>query len=230
MEPFGKIVTMLKLRNIYKSYKIGATNILVLKGINFDVKPGDMLAITGTSGSGKSTLMNIIGLLDHPSSGKYWLENKEIVRYSDDELSTLRNRKIGFVFQSFYLLQRLSALDNVGYPLIYRNLPGKEIRERAMAMLEKVGMAERAKHHPNELSGGQQQRVAIARAFIGKPSIILADEPTGALDTKISRKIMDLFIELNQKEATTTIIITHDPNIAAQCKRQVVMEDGRFVR
>jgi putative ABC transport system ATP-binding protein len=189
-----------------------------------------MLAITGTSGSGKSTLMNIIGLLDHPSSGKYWLENKEIVRYSDDELSALRNRKIGFVFQSFYLLQRLSALDNVGYPLIYRNLPGKEIRERAMAMLEKVGMAERAKHHPNELSGGQQQRVAIARAFIGKPFIILADEPTGALDTKISKKIMDLFIALNQKEATTTIIITHDPNIAAQCKRQVVMEDGRFVR
>ena len=219
---------MLKLRNIYKSYKIGATNIPVLKGINFDIKSGDMLAITGTSGSGKSTLMNIIGLLDHPTSGQYWLENKEIIRYSDDELSAMRNRKIGFVFQSFYLLQRLSALDNVGYPLIYRNLPSKEISKRAMAMLEKVGMVDRAKHYPSELSGGQQQRVAIARAFIGKPSIILADEPTGALDTKTSRKILDLFIALNQNEGTTTIIITHDPNIASQCKRQVVMEDGKF--
>ena len=219
---------MLKLRNIYKSYKIGATNIPVLKGINFDIKSGDMLAITGTSGSGKSTLMNIIGLLDHPTSGQYWLENKEIVRYSDDELSAMRNRKIGFVFQSFYLLQRLSALDNVGYPLIYRNLPSKEISKRAMAMLEKVGMVDRAKHYPSELSGGQQQRIAIARAFIGKPSIILADEPTGALDTKTSRKILDLFIALNQNEGTTTIIITHDPNIASQCKRQVVMEDGKF--
>jgi len=219
---------MLKLRNIYKSYKIGATNIPVLKGINFDIKSGDMLAITGTSGSGKSTLMNIIGLLDHPTSGQYWLENKEIIRYSDDELSAMRNRKIGFVFQSFYLLQRLSALDNVGYPLIYRNLPSKEISKRAMAMLEKVGMVDRAKHYPSELSGGQQQRIAIARAFIGKPSIILADEPTGALDTKTSRKILDLFIALNQNEGTTTIIITHDPNIASQCKRQVVMEDGKF--
>ena len=219
---------MLKLRNIYKSYKIGATNIPVLKGINFDIKSGDMLAITGTSGSGKSTLMNIIGLLDHPTSGQYWLENKEIIRYSDDELSAMRNRKIGFVFQSFYLLQRLSALDNVGYPLIYRNLPCKEISKRAMAMLEKVGMVDRAKHYPSELSGGQQQRVAIARAFIGKPSIILADEPTGALDTKTSRKILNLFIALNQNEGTTTIIITHDPNIASQCKRQVVMEDGKF--
>ena len=220
---------MLKLRNIYKFYQIGASKITVLKGINFDVKSGDMLAITGTSGSGKSTLMNIIGLLDHPSSGQYWLENKEIIRYSDEELSAMRNRKIGFVFQSFYLLQRLSAVDNVGYPLVYRNLSSKEIHERAMAMLAKVGMADRAEHHPNELSGGQQQRVAIARAFIGNPSLILADEPTGALDTKISKKIMDLFISLKQTEGTTTIIITHDPSIAAQCERRVIMEDGKFM-
>jgi putative ABC transport system ATP-binding protein len=182
----------------------------------------------GVSGSGKSTLMNIIGLLDRPTRGVYILDNKEIGHYSDDELSVLRNQKIGFVFQSFYLLPRLTAVENVGYPLIYRNLPRKEIQHRALAMLDRMGMADRAKHRPNELSGGQQQRVAIARALVGKPSILLADEPTGALDSHVGKEIIDLFISLNQTEGITIVIITHDPNIASRCKRCVRMEDGKL--
>ncbi len=217
---------MLKIQELYKSYTFGNTIVPVLKGINLEVKAGDFLAITGTSGSGKSTLMNIMGLLDKPTRGHYWLENKEIVHYNDDELAAIRNQKIGFVFQSFYLLQRFSAVENVGYPLIYRHISQKEIRHRSMEMLEKMGMADRAKHHPNELSGGQQQRVAIARALIGKPSIILADEPTGALDAHVSKQIIDLLLELNQQEGITIIIITHDANVAKRCKRHVIMEEG----
>ncbi|MCK5877232.1 MAG: ABC transporter ATP-binding protein [Candidatus Marithrix sp.] len=219
---------MLKIKKLYKSYVCGSTIVPVLRGIDLDVQTGDLLAIMGTSGSGKSTLMNIIGLLDKPTRGRYWLEHKEIIRYNDDELAAIRNRKIGFVFQSFYLLPRLSAVENVGYPLIYRGIPQKEIHHRAMAMLEKMGIADRAKHRPNELSGGQQQRVAIARALVGKPSLILADEPTGALDTHVSKEIMDLFLNLNQQEGITIIIITHDPNVAKQCKRHITMEDGMF--
>lgn len=219
---------MIRLRNIYKSYLFGNTHVPVLKGINLDVQAGDLLTVMGVSGSGKSTLMNIIGLLDRPTRGVYILDNKEIGHYSDDELSTLRNQKIGFVFQSFYLLPRLTAVENVGYPLIYRNLPRKEIRQRALAMLDRMGMADRAKHRPSELSGGQQQRVAIARALVGKPSILLADEPTGALDSRVGKEIIDLFISLNQTEGITIVIITHDPNIARQCKRCVRMEDGKL--
>ena len=219
---------MLKIKKLYKSYVCGSTIVPVLRGIDLDVQTGDLLAIMGTSGSGKSTLMNIIGLLDKPTRGRYWLEHKEIIRYNDDELAAIRNRKIGFVFQSFYLLPRLSAVENVGYPLIYRGITQKEIHHRAMAMLEKMGIADRAKHRPNELSGGQQQRVAIARALVGKPSLILADEPTGALDTHVSKEIMDLFLNLNQQEGITIIIITHDPNVAKQCKRHITMEDGMF--
>jgi len=217
---------MLNLRNVYKYYILGKSQLAILKDINLEIKPGELIAIMGPSGSGKSTLMNIIGLLDKPSRGSYWLENKEITSYSDDELAAVRNQKIGFVFQSFYLLPRLTALENVGYPLIYRRLPRKEIHRRAMAMLEKVGMAQRAKHHPNELSGGQQQRVAIARALVGKPALILADEPTGALDSQISQDIMNLFIELNQQQGITVIIITHDPHVAEQCQRQIIIKDG----
>jgi putative ABC transport system ATP-binding protein len=217
---------MLNLRNIYKYYTLGKTQLAILKDINLEIKKGELIAIMGPSGSGKSTLMNIIGLLDKPSRGHYWLENKEITSYSDNELAAVRNQKIGFVFQSFHLLPRLTAVNNVGYPLIYRRWARKEIQRRAMDMLEKVGMAQRAKHHPNELSGGQQQRVAIARALVGQPSLILADEPTGALDSQISQDIMNLFIELNQTQGITIVIITHDPHVAEQCQRQLIIKDG----
>lgn len=185
-----------------------------------------MAAITGTSGGGKSTLMNIIGLLDEPSSGTYSFEGKEVINLNDDELSGIRNKKIGFVFQQFNLLPRLSAAENVAMPLLYR---GESIRKSSLiarSFLEKVGMGDRADHNPMELSGGQQQRVAIARALAGNPSIILADEPTGALDTKVGQEIMDLFLRLNQEDGTTIVMITHDPRIAAQCERQFNISDG----
>ncbi len=217
---------MLKIRDLYKAYRVGHIMMPILKGINLDVHQADLLAVTGSSGSGKSTLMSIIGLLDKPTRGRYWLDNKEVLHCSDDELSAMRNQKIGFVFQSFYLLQRLTAVENVGCPLRYSRVPPKEIQRRSLAMLEKVGLADRATHRPDELSGGQQQRVAVARALIGKPAIVLADEPTGALDSHVSKEIMDLFISLNQEEGITIIIITHDEKIAQQCSRHVIMEDG----
>ncbi|MCI5159807.1 MAG: ABC transporter ATP-binding protein, partial [Candidatus Electrothrix sp. AUS1_2] len=166
------------------------------------------------------------GLLDKPSRGRYWLDNKEVQHCSDDELAAMRNQKIGFVFQSFYLLQRFTAAENVGCPLRYSKVSQREIHRRSLAMLEKMGLADRAAHRPDELSGGQQQRVAIARALIGKPAIVLADEPTGALDSHVSKEIMDLFISLNREEGITIIIITHDHRIAEQCSRHVIMEDG----
>ena len=219
---------MLKMRNIHKSYRIGPSSVDVLKGIDLDVAPGELLAIMGKSGSGKSTLMNIIGLLDSADSGIYQLDGRDTQEYKDRELSVLRNRKIGFVFQSFYLLARLSAQDNVGLPLVYRNQSKKRIRETSLHFLDRVGMAERAHHKPNELSGGQQQRVAIARALVGSPSLVLADEPTGALDTKVGAEIMDLFVHLNREDGISVVVITHDPGVAALCKRTVHMHDGVF--
>jgi len=217
---------MLKLSDISKIYTLGAQRLTVLKGIDLEVQAGDFLAIMGKSGSGKSTLMNIMGLLDKASSGIYELEGKNVKQYNDDQISRIRNRKIGFVFQSFNLLPRLSALDNVAYPLIYRELSEKEMHQRALEMLEKMDMADRAKHKPNELSGGQQQRVAIARALVGKPRLILADEPTGALDSKVSKEIMDLLTTLNRDENLTIVVITHDASVAKRCQRNIFMNDG----
>lgn len=220
---------MLELRNITKSYQVGPTRLEILKGADLSVAKGELLAIMGKSGSGKSTIMNIIGLLDRPDSGSYQLNQRAIEQYHDDELSAARNELIGFVFQSFYLLPQQSALENVMLPLRYREGNPHENKERAMMMLEKVDMANRAHHRPNELSGGQRQRVAIARALVGSPSLILADEPTGALDPRVGNDIMNLFLELNEREGMTIVIITHDPSIAERCQRTVVMEDG-FLR
>ncbi len=220
---------MLRIENIYKNYQVGPTEVKVLKGITMSVEKGELLAVIGASGSGKSTLMHMIGLLEQPTSGDYFIEENKISYEDDRTISTIRNQKIGFVFQQYHLLPRLTALDNVGVPLVYRGVKESEIRERSMNFLKKVEMEERALHRPNEMSGGQQQRVAVARALVGSPAIILADEPTGALDTRTGQEIMNLFQKLNEEEGITIIIITHDPKIAAQCKRREEMVDGIIV-
>lgn len=217
---------MLKLTDIRKTYRIGPTEVEVLKGVNLEVSEGELLSIMGQSGCGKSTLMNIIGLLDKPTSGSYFIDGRAVSYEDDDRLSLIRNKKIGFVFQQYNLLPRLTALDNVGVPLIYRSENQDEIRHKSLEFLRKVDMHERGHHKPGELSGGQQQRVAIARALVGNPSIILADEPSGALDTSVGQEIMNLFKSLNETMGITVIIITHDPNIAKQCRRFVTMKDG----
>ena len=220
---------MLDLRDIHKVYRVGPTAVEVLKGISLTIEPGELVSITGTSGCGKSTLMNIIGLLDRPSSGDYWLDGSRVAYADDDRLSEIRNRRIGFVFQQYQLLSRLSALANVLLPLVYRPEPTPDAERRGLAMLERVGMAERAHHKPPELSGGQQQRVAIARALVGRPTLILADEPTGALDTRVGQEIMDLFRQLNRDDQITVVIITHDPGLARQCDRVITLRDGLLV-
>ena len=217
---------MIELQDIHKSYMLGSVPMEVLRGVTLTVDQGELLAIVGASGCGKSTLMNILGFLDTPSSGRYVFEGKESSDLDDTTLSRIRNERIGFCFQQFNLLPRLSAVGNVCLPLIYRGVPRAERIERAGAMLDRVGMADRMNHKPSELSGGQQQRVAIARALVGDPALILADEPTGALDSATSDAIMDLFSELNRERRITTIIITHDPDLARQCDRLVHMSDG----
>lgn len=217
---------MLVLRDIRKSYRIGPTKVEVLKGVSLEIQQGELLSIMGQSGCGKSTLMNIIGLLDRPTSGSFMLDDAEVSYTNDDALSEIRNQRIGFVFQQYFLLSRLTALENVALPLVYRGDKDASSHERCTELLKRVGMADRAHHRPNELSGGQQQRVAIARALVGNPSLILADEPTGALDTNVGGEIMELFKALNAEEGITVVIITHDPGIARQCKRVAVMKDG----
>ena len=220
---------LIMLRDIWKSYRIGPTEVDVLKGVNLDVRQGELLSIMGSSGCGKSTLMNIIGLLDRPTSGSFMLDGAEVAYDNDDALSEIRNRRIGFVFQQYFLLSRLTAIENVALPLVYRGDTGKDNHERCMEILKRVGMEERAMHRPAELSGGQQQRVAIARALVGNPSLILADEPTGALDTQVGGEIIELFKALNAEEGITVVIITHDPGIAHKCTRTAIMRDGVIV-
>ena len=218
---------MLKLKDIHKSYQQGSQEFPILKGIDLHVKEGDFLAIMGPSGSGKSTLMNIIGCLDKASSGTYHIEGTDVSELSDNQLSDLRNQKIGFVFQNFNLMPKLTACQNVELPLTYMKIPKKERRERALEMLRLVGLEERSDFKPMELSGGQKQRVAIARALVTNPSFILGDEPTGALDTKTSVEILDLFKQFND-EGKTIVIITHEPEVAQLCKQTVILRDGNI--
>lgn len=219
---------MIKLTSIVKSYTIGKEQVDVLKGIDLHIKEGEFTAIMGPSGSGKSTLMNIIGCLDRPTSGEYFLNGERVSDYDEDALAQVRNRSLGFVFQQFQLLPRLNALRNVELPLIYSGKPKKEREERAMDALHRVGLSDRMNHLPNELSGGQKQRVAIARAIVNEPKIILADEPTGALDSKTSVQIMDLFTMLN-REGTTVVLVTHEQEIAEYAERTIFVRDGKLI-
>ena len=221
-------MTIIELRKVTKVYTIAENSQAVLSDVDFKLQAGEFVAIMGASGSGKTTLMNILGLLDTPTTGQYFLQDREIQALTEDERAALRNRTIGFVFQSFFLLPRLNVLQNVSLPLHYRNCPKDEMHARAMEMLRKVGLEKLAHHKPNQLSGGQQQRAAIARALIGQPAVILADEPTGALDSHTGQIIMDLFKDLNKNERVTTIIVTHDPKIADQCQRTVHIQDGKI--
>ncbi|PKL44491.1 MAG: macrolide ABC transporter ATP-binding protein [Candidatus Riflebacteria bacterium HGW-Riflebacteria-2] len=221
---------VIELKGIKKTFRVGVLDLPILKGIDLSIHKGEMTAITGTSGGGKSTLMNIIGLLDEPTAGAYSFEGREVINLDDDELSSIRNKKIGFVFQQFNLLPRLSAAENVAMPLLYRGESIRKSDTTARTFLEKVGMGDRADHNPMELSGGQQQRVAIARALAGNPSIILADEPTGALDSKVGQEIMDLFLRLNREDGITIVMITHDPRIATQCAKRCNICDGLIKR
>ena len=222
--------TVISMRGIIKRYYIGKPNELqILNGIDLDVTEGEFLAIVGQSGSGKSTLMNMIGALDRPTEGTYYLNGMDISTLDDTELSRIRNKEIGFVFQTFNLISRTNALKNVEMPMMYAGIPRKERIRRAEELLKIVEMEDRADHQPNELSGGQKQRVAIARAMANKPSILLADEPTGALDSKTGRMIMDLFHKLHREEGTTIVLITHSPELASECDRIVTISDGSII-
>jgi len=217
---------MLQLRDVTKTYKMGSQTFDALKGISFTVETGEMLSIVGTSGSGKTTMMNIIGLLDRPTTGQYFLEGEEVSNITAARRTELRNRRIGFIFQSFFLLPRLNALQNVSLPLLYRGVSKKDIKKKSLEMLGHVGMEKFWHHKPTELSGGQQQRVAIARALVGSPSIVLADEPTGALDSKTSQDVLNVLMMMNQEFNATILIITHNEAIAKECPRTIHIQDG----
>jgi len=224
--PVGdKADSLIAMRDIWKTYDMGAEKVHALHGVTFDVRRGEYLAITGPSGSGKSTLMNLIGCLDTPSVGEYWLNGKNVSEMDDDELARIRNQEVGFVFQTFNLLARATALHNVELPLIYGGIPGAKRHEMAREALSAVDLTDRMTHRPNELSGGQRQRVAIARALVNHPSILLADEPTGALDTATSYDIMNLFEKLYEA-GNTIILVTHEHDIAARARRIISIRDG----
>jgi putative ABC transport system ATP-binding protein len=219
---------MIALRAIDKVYKLGTDAFQALAGVDLDLQRGEFTALTGASGSGKSTLMNILGCLDTPSAGSYVLDGEAVGGLNEDQLARVRNRKIGFVFQNFYLMPRMSAVENVAQPLIYRGFSPAQRKARAIEALTRVGLEQRLNHKPNELSGGQRQRVAIARALVGRPEVLLADEPTGNLDSRTAQEIMALFEQLNA-EGHTLIIVTHDPGIASHCRRVIRLHDGRIV-
>jgi len=220
---------VIRIRDLHKTYKMGDIEVHALRGINVTIRRSEFVAVMGASGSGKSTIMNILGCLDRPTSGAYFLEGQDVSALSSDEWAHIRNRKIGFVFQGFNLLHRTSAVENVELPMMYNGFHSKERRQRALEVLKLVGLEERAHHLPNQLSGGQQQRVAIARSLVNRPSLILADEPTGNLDTKTSVEIMELFQNLNEEEGITIVLVTHEPDIAAYAQRQIVFRDGLII-
>ena len=219
---------LIELHGIEKTYQMGDISVPVLKGISLSIRQGELIALTGSSGSGKSTLMNILGCLDRPTAGEYWLDGQETSKLTTDERALLRNRKLGFVFQSFNLLSRTSAIENVAMPLSYaaENLSEREARGRAAEMLGRVGLADRLDHFPSQLSGGQQQRVAIARALINRPPVLFADEPTGNLDSRTSEEVLKMFERLNSEEGITIIMVTHDPKVAGHAKRVIRLDDG----
>jgi putative ABC transport system ATP-binding protein len=221
---------VIQLENLTKTYFMGDTQVNALRGVSYTINEGDFVAIMGPSGSGKSTLMNIIGCLDKPTTGRYLLDGEDVSKYDKNRLAVTRNKKLGFVFQTFNLLSRTTALENAELPLLYSNVHGKERFKRAMASLENVGLKGREYHKTNQLSGGEQQRVAIARALLNNPALILADEPTGNLDSKTGDEIMNIFRRLNEDQKKTLVIITHDPDVGAQARRRIFIRDGLIVR
>jgi len=221
---------IIELRNLAKTYCVGETRVDALRGVSYTIEKGDFLAVMGSSGSGKSTLMNILGCLDKPTSGEYFLDGEEVSTFDKTKLARIRNQKIGFVFQSFNLLSRTTALENTELPLLYSSTNGKDMTERALASLAAVGLKDRAHHKTNQLSGGEQQRVAIARALLNTPAMILADEPTGNLDSKTSADIMNIFKTLNEEKGMTMIMVTHEPDIAAWARKRIYLKDGLIVR
>jgi putative ABC transport system ATP-binding protein len=222
---------LLRVRELVKTYQVGDVAVRALRGVTLEIQAGELVAVVGPSGSGKSTFMHILGCLDRPTTGEYWLEDRDVSRLNDDELSAIRNRQIGFVFQGFNLLARTSAAENVELPLLYGpdKIGAAERRRRALAALGAVGLADRAEHHPNQLSGGQQQRVAIARALLNNPSILFADEPTGNLDSRTSIEVMDIFQRLKEERGITIVLITHEPQVAEYGSRIIAFKDGRIV-
>ncbi len=222
--------SIIELENIKKIYQIGETEVAALKGVSYTILKGDLLAIMGPSGSGKSTLMNIIGCLDKPTEGRYLLDGKAVTAYDRNQLAGIRNKKIGFVFQNFNLLARTSALENTELPLLYSDVPSKKAREMALKSLAQVGLQGREHHKTNQLSGGERQRVAIARALVNNPAVILADEPTGNLDTKTGNEIMKIFTQLNQEADITIILVTHDPEVAEVATKRIYIRDGLIER
>jgi putative ABC transport system ATP-binding protein len=216
---------LIRLEGITRVYRMGDVEVRALAGVTLDLAAGEFTAIMGASGSGKSTMMNLLGCLDRPTSGRYWLDGQEVSRLSNDALARIRNQTIGFVFQSFNLLSRTTALENVELPLLYANVPGEERHARAREALERVGLGARVDHHPNQMSGGQQQRVAIARALVNRPPVLLADEPTGNLDSRTSEDVMALFQALG-RSGITVVVVTHEPDIAAYASRVITMRDG----
>jgi putative ABC transport system ATP-binding protein len=221
---------VIRLENVFKTYDLGEVQVHALRGVSFTVQTGEFVAVMGASGSGKSTLMNILGCLDRPTRGSYFLDGIDVSGMSKTELAHIRNRKLGFVFQQFNLLSRTSALENVALPTVYAGLPQAERQQRARESLERVGLGDRAGHHPSQLSGGQQQRVAIARALVNRPAILLADEPTGNLDSRTSVEIMEILQSLNEEQGLTVVLVTHEPDIALYSKRMLDFRDGKLRR